>query len=147
MMRRNRSILMVAVFALVVACHYTYTGTYSLDSADSLTPSRVNEIGVDMSDVLSDFGFIRDNVPDGVPIVAFSKRGRATDLALAELEGSNATITVAIRFDRPVITVRDLTYSTETEFLEALKDRIETFLQTQDVETPIFDRQSDLLFR
>jgi hypothetical protein len=67
--------------------------------------------------------------------------------ALRGLSGSEVHITIAIRLDRPSITLRDHSNSKETEFVKELKKQIEDYLAQQGVIGVSFERQSDFLFR
>ena len=80
-------------------------------------------------------------------MISFASGQQAIASALRGLPGSDARITIAVRLDRPSITLRDHSNSKETEFVKVLKKRIEDYLTQQGVVGASFERQSDFLFR
>jgi hypothetical protein len=131
----------------MASCYYTYTGIYFLDRSDNLTPARAEEIGHGMAGVVDGYGFALQKGTEGNPMLSFASGQRAISPALRSLSGSDARITIAVRLDRPSITLRDHSNSKETDFVKSLKMQIEGYLVQQGVVGASFERQSDFLFR
>ncbi len=131
---------------LMSACYQTYTGIYFLNRSHDVSRAQAEEIAHDIGDALSDFGFVEKRQTEGNPMVSFASGQRTIAPQLARLSGSDARINVAIGLDRPSITIRDMSNTEETEFVKALKGRIERRLEANGISGARFQRQKDFLF-
>lgn len=128
------------------ACYQTYTGIYFLNRSHEVSRAQAEEIAHDLGVALAGFGFCAMPEPKGNPMVSFASGQGVVSPELASLSGSDARISVAIRLDRPSITIRDMSNTEETEFVEALKRSIERQLEVNGISGARFERQKDFLF-
>jgi hypothetical protein len=131
---------------LMPACYQTYTGIYFLNRSHEVSRAQAERIARDLGVALAGFGFSEMREPEGNPMVSFASGQRPVSPDLAGLAGSDARISVAVRLDRPSITIRDMSNTEETEFVKALKGSIERQLEANGIPGARFERQKDFLF-
>ena len=146
-MRRAGMLAFLCMLSLsVIACHTTYTGIYWLDRAQSGPSTTVNDLDAQVDLTLNDFGFRKNRLSTDEVQAWDSGKGPIAP-ELAGLKGADAYISVAVAWNPPTITIRDLDNVDETEFVRAFKDRLEKRLEEHyGIRGLRFERQSDLWF-
>jgi hypothetical protein len=139
-------LLVVAFSALLCACPLTYMGIYSLRPSEGASLPSASEVSAELDDALRDFGFVRNGPSRSAGASAgegdWATRSAEAAPAFRRLHGSDAYVTVAVSERSMTVAIRDLDNVDETEFVHALRERIEQRLtQRFGLPPPSFVRQ------
>lgn len=140
-----RIVALAIVSSHMPACYQTYTGIFFLNRSHEVSRAQAERVARDIGVALAGFGFSEMREPEGNPMVSFASGHRSVSPELASLAGSDARISVAVRLDRPSITIRDMSNTEETEFVKALRGSIERQLEANGISGARFERQKDFL--
>ena len=140
-----RCFLMAALCTFLAGCYASYTGTYSVRQATQKPLAAFADIGDRLYVTIRPLGFRKMEPPEPESdFVWFLKTAGDRPQGDATIEGEDARITVAVGLRDLIITVRDWTYSDETDFMRILKSTIEQQLKEQyDVVGIKFERQRE----
>src|SRR5262249_3705847 len=120
-MRVVRLLLLLLCLA-IMGCYQSYTGIYAVRAQDA--PGSLDQLPDKIFPAIRRFGF--REASRGPSTIAFARGLQATDPDVAKLRGADAEIYVSIATDPAVIAIRDMDNTTETPFVAALKESIQT---------------------
>lgn len=118
--------------SFLAGCYATYTGMYFVREATEKPPAEFADIGDRLYMAIRPFGFRKMEPPEPESdSILFLKTAGDRPEGDAPIEGRDAQITIAIDLRDLIITVRDWTYSEETDFMRRLRSTIERLLEEQ----------------
>ena len=129
-------------------CWYsTYTGIYWVERTRPTSDIQFHRLRDSVASAIQEFGFRNFGMPQFEDEVSSFIHTRQTiKRTTAHLEGAYARITIAVGTKPLTITIRYLSNNHETEFVRALKERIEKQLEADfGVRSIQFERQMDIL--
>jgi hypothetical protein len=134
---------------LLVGCvHQTYSGTYYIQRDNNSEVLRnYGELVSIIESAIIPFGFVAsgsfsDQVDSGADFYLEQDR---LNSEIKSINGSNASITIAVRMKNPYVVLRDHSNVSETAFVKSLKMEIESSIRNQYEINTVFIRQSDML--
>ncbi len=144
-MKKMRILLMLVIVSLsAVACASHYCGSYRLAGFNGGHQPKFNDLEAQIDGVVQDFGLRVETYPSGYRLEG-SWRSHKELVApeLSRLKGSDSNITIYVTRDLGLdISISDWDNDEETEFVRALKQRIEKLLEEHyGVREPRFRKQ------